>query len=132
MTSDNRRTPTPNRALGRVDRLCATAGDCIKALAAPKCRRILRAVHRAGEARSPNELAEDFKVPVGQISYHVKVLKECGALGLTDTRPAHGAVEHCYASTVEDNELVVEFLKAAQAEDEAATEAAHQTWGAGA
>jgi DNA-binding transcriptional ArsR family regulator len=92
--------------------------DCIKAISAPQRRRILRALHDAGEARSPNELSKAFGISVGHVSYHVKVLKECGALALTDTQPRRGAVEHYYASTLMKNELVVKLLEATRADDE--------------
>lgn len=107
----------PNRTLARAGIPHVRAEDCIKALSAPQRRRILRALHDAGEARSPNELSRAFESSVSHVSYHVKVLKECGALALTDTLPRRGAVEHFYASTVMDNELVVKLLEATKADD---------------
>jgi DNA-binding transcriptional ArsR family regulator len=108
----------PNRALAQTGVPSAGATDCIKAIGAPQRRRILRILQEAGEARSPNEIAKSFGVPVGFISYHVKVLKECGVLALTDTQQKRGAVEHFYASTVMDSELVVKILEATKADDE--------------
>ena len=90
----------------------------IRALGAPQRRRILRILHEVGEARSPNELSEAFETSVGHVSYHVKVLKECGALALTDTQPRRGALEHYYGSTVSHNELVVKFLESTRTEDD--------------
>lgn len=106
----------PNRRLARAPR--PNVADCIKAISSPQRRRILRALHDAGEARSPNELSKAFEVSVGHVSYHVKVLKECDALALTDTQPRRGAVEHYYASTLMENELVVKLLEATRADDE--------------
>jgi DNA-binding transcriptional ArsR family regulator len=108
----------PNRTLSKTGIPHAKAEDCIKAVSAPQRRRILRRLHDVGEARSPNELAEAFEGSVVHVSYHVKVLKECGALVLTDTQPKRGAVEHFYASTVMDNELVAKLLEATEADDE--------------
>jgi DNA-binding transcriptional ArsR family regulator len=109
--------PEPNRKLANgIPR--PGAADCIKAIGTAQRRHILRILHQAEEARSPSEIAEAFEVSVSHIAYHVKVLRECRALALTDTRPRRGAMEHFYASTIIDNELVVRFLDAAKAEDE--------------
>lgn len=118
MTGKSNRAQEPNRTLAKAGIPHAKAEDCIKAISAPRRRRILRTLHDVGEARSPNELAEAFENSVGHVSYHVKVLKECGALALTDTQQKRGAVEHFYASTVMDNELVVKLLEATRADDE--------------
>lgn len=118
MAGRNNGAREPNRTLARAGVPEARAADCIKALGTLQRRRILRILQEAGEARSPNEIAEAFGVPVGYFSYHVKVLKECSALALTDTRQMRGAVEHFYASTVMENELVVKFLEATRADDE--------------
>jgi DNA-binding transcriptional ArsR family regulator len=87
---------------------------------APQRRRILRTLHKVGEARSPNELAKAFKISVGHISYHVKILRECRTVALTDTQQRRGAVEHFYASTVRDNDLIVKCLEATRSSDEKA------------
>jgi DNA-binding transcriptional ArsR family regulator len=118
MAGKNKGSREPNRALAQVGIPHPNAEGCIKAISAPQRRRILRALHDAGEARSPNELSKAFEISVGHVSYHVKVLKECGALALTDTQPRRGAVEHFYASTVMNNELVVKLLEATRADDE--------------
>jgi DNA-binding transcriptional ArsR family regulator len=108
----------PNRTIARGGVPHPRAADWIKALNAPQRRRILRTLHDVGEARSPNELAEGYELSVSHVSYHVKVLKEYGALALTDTAQKRGAVEHFYASTVMSNELVIELLEATRADDE--------------
>jgi DNA-binding transcriptional ArsR family regulator len=110
----------PNRTLRRARIPKARAEDCIKAVSAPQRRRILRTLHKAGEARSPNELAEAFKISVGHVSYHVKILRECRAVALTDTQQRRGAVEHFYASTVRDNDLIAKCLEATRSDDEKA------------
>lgn len=109
--------PEPNRKLANGIPRPGVA-DCIKAIGTPQRRHILRSLHQAEEARSPSELAEALEVSVSHVAYHVKVLKECRVLALTDTRPSRGAIEHFYASTVINDELVVKFLDAAKAEDE--------------
>jgi DNA-binding transcriptional ArsR family regulator len=94
------------------------ATDYIRAIGAPQRRRILRALHTAGEAQSPNELSRAIDTSLGHVTYHVKVLTECGVVALTDTQPRRGAVEHFYASTVANDELVVKLLEATREDDE--------------
>ncbi len=45
---------------------------------------------------SPKELAAILKEPIGSISYHVRVLKECEVVKLVRTDPQRGAYEHFY------------------------------------
>ena len=118
MGTKKREPAMPNRKLAETGVPQVVARDCIKAIRAPARRHILRTLHDAGEARSPNELAKASELSVGHVSYHVNVLKECRALALTDSRPRRGAIEHFYASTVIDNEMVVELLHATKIEDE--------------
>ena len=108
----------PNRTLTQAGTPRVKATDCIKAIGAPQRRRILPALHKAGEALSPNELSNAVDGSLGHVTYHVKVLKDCGVLALTDTRQRRGAVEHFYASTVKDKRLVAKLLEATRAEDE--------------
>lgn len=69
-------------------------GEAAKAVAHPLRARILAGL--AGEARSPNELAAEFDEPLGNVSYHVVVLRDLGMVELVDTAPRRGAVEHFY------------------------------------
>ena len=48
---------------------------------------------------SPNELAKALGEGLSQVSYHVKVLSECGCIELVKTEPRRGAVEHYYRAT---------------------------------
>lgn len=107
----------PNRTLARSELPRVKAVDCIRAIGAPQRRQILRALHAAGEAQSPNELSRAGGNSLGDITYHVKVLTECGLVALTGTQPKRGAVEHFYASTVTDDELVTTLLEITRAED---------------
>jgi DNA-binding transcriptional ArsR family regulator len=45
---------------------------------------------------SPNEIARELGERLGDVSYHVKVLSECGFIELVKTEPRRGAVEHFY------------------------------------
>jgi hypothetical protein len=49
---------------------------------------------------SPSGLARELGEPVGKVSYHVKILRECDAVELVRTEPVRGAVEHFYRATM--------------------------------
>jgi DNA-binding transcriptional ArsR family regulator len=66
----------------------------VKALGHPLRQRILQELR--DEERSPNELAEALGEPLGNVSYHVKILAECDAVELVRTAPVRGALEHFY------------------------------------
>ncbi len=83
----------------------------------PLRRRILRALHGAGEAKSPGELGRAFQIPVSNVSYHVRVLHESNAVALTDRRRVGGSTEHFYVSTLAGNELVAHLLESVEGED---------------
>jgi len=69
----------------------------IKALSHPLRQRILYAL---GEGTaSPSELSKRLGEPLGNVSYHVKILAECDAIELVKTAPVRGAVEHFYRAT---------------------------------
>ena len=109
--------PKPNRTLAQAGLPRVKAADCIRALAAPQRRRILRALHAAGQAQSPNELSRAGGASLGDVTYHVKVLTKCGVVALTDTQRRRGAIEHFYASTVASDELVTKLLEDTRVED---------------
>jgi DNA-binding transcriptional ArsR family regulator len=45
---------------------------------------------------SPKEIAEELRISLSHISYHVKVLRECRLILLEDEVQVRGAVEHFY------------------------------------
>ncbi|HWO17012.1 MAG TPA: winged helix-turn-helix domain-containing protein [Solirubrobacterales bacterium] len=70
----------------------------IKALSHPLRQRIL---YTLGEGvASPSELSRRLGEPLGNVSYHVKILAECKAIELVRTAPVRGAVEHFYQATI--------------------------------
>lgn len=73
----------------------------VKAMGHPLRQRILFTLNK--RVASPNELARELKEPIGNVSYHVKVLAECEAVELVETKPARGAVEHFYRATVRNH-----------------------------
>ncbi len=48
---------------------------------------------------SPNELANRFNEPIGNVAYHFRVLEEHGCIELVDTAQRRGATEHYYRAT---------------------------------
>lgn len=62
--------------------------------------RILDLMARDVEPISPNLVSMALREPLGNVSYHMKVLlKDCGAIELVRTEPRRGAVEHFYQRT---------------------------------
>ncbi len=60
----------------------------------------VQALHILNErVASPNEISKELDQTVGHVSYHIKVLKECGCIELVDTAPRRGAMEHYYRAT---------------------------------
>src|SRR5215218_4039911 len=45
---------------------------------------------------SPNEIAKEVDIPVSDISYHARRLREEGHIRLVETRRRRGALEHFY------------------------------------
>jgi DNA-binding transcriptional ArsR family regulator len=70
----------------------------IKALSHPLRHRLLILLHTLGEA-SPSELADHCGEPLGNVSYHIKILVESDCVELVRTQPVRGAVEHFYRAT---------------------------------
>jgi DNA-binding transcriptional ArsR family regulator len=108
----------PRRKLNGGSAQPPTPQDQIKALGHVLRRKILRILHEVEEARSPGELSRDLGLGLPKVSYHVNVLNRCGAVALTDTQPARGALEHFYASTVSEEEIFRVFLEATAPEDQ--------------
>jgi len=80
-----------SKSKGKVDQ------RLIKALAHPLREDILAILNE--RVASPNELAKGLGEGLSQVSYHVKVLKDCECLELVKTEPRRGAVEHYYRAT---------------------------------
>jgi len=68
-----------------------------KALAHPLRVRILTILEQ--RSATPKELALELRVPLGNVSYHVRALRDHGFLELERTRVVRGAVEHRYRLT---------------------------------
>lgn len=47
---------------------------------------------------SPRELADELRVPVNDVAYHVRRLRDLGIIEPAGTRPVRGATQHFYRS----------------------------------
>jgi DNA-binding transcriptional ArsR family regulator len=68
----------------------------LNALRHPLRRSLLRRYVESSERLSPKQLARLEGKPLSNISYHVRVLLECGAIEIANTRQVRGAVAHFY------------------------------------
>lgn len=57
---------------------------------------ILRMLDTEG-VLSPKQIAERLKLPLGQVSYHVRGLVDKDVIKLVDTETRRGALEHFYS-----------------------------------
>ena len=73
--------------------------NLLVALRHPLRRRILREM-ADGKVISPLGLSATLQQPLSNVSYHVRVLADCAAVTLVDTKPRRGSVQHFYRSAV--------------------------------
>jgi DNA-binding transcriptional ArsR family regulator len=66
----------------------------LKAISHPLRHRLLSLLD--GRTASPNELARELGLPLGRVSYHIRLLHDLGAIELVETQPRRGALEHFY------------------------------------
>ena len=52
---------------------------------------------------SPSELAAEQDQAVGDVAYHVRVLRELGMIQLVSTRQVRGATQHFYRSVIDSH-----------------------------
>src|SRR5690242_15231774 len=71
-----------------------------KALSHPLRQRILQRLNEGG-VRSPNELSRELGDPLGNVSYHVRILRELDCVELVRTEQRRGALEHYYRATAQ-------------------------------
>jgi DNA-binding transcriptional ArsR family regulator len=73
--------------------------DLLTALGHPLRRRVLRELVTNGTA-SPRDLSTILSEPLSNVSYHVRVLANRGALELVRTRQVRGSTQHFYRATM--------------------------------
>ena len=66
----------------------------VKALAHPLRVQIMSVLQ--DRTASPSDLAEELKAPLGNVSYHVRILAKLDLLKLVRKRQRRGAIEHLY------------------------------------
>jgi DNA-binding transcriptional ArsR family regulator len=66
----------------------------LKAISHPLRHRLLGLLDN--RVASPNELARELDLPLGRVSYHIRLLADLGAIELVRTEPRRGALEHFY------------------------------------
>jgi DNA-binding transcriptional ArsR family regulator len=71
-----------------------TDARLVKALAHPLRVRILGVLDE--HMASPSELAQELTAPLGNVSYHVRILASLGLIRLVKETPRRGSVEHHY------------------------------------
>jgi DNA-binding transcriptional ArsR family regulator len=74
--------------------------DLLVALRHPLRREILREM-ATEKAISPREIASALDQPLSNVSYHVRVLADCSAIALVDTKPVRGSMQHFYRAAIE-------------------------------
>ena len=74
--------------------------DLFNALGHPMRRQILREMVDRREEVSPRELALKLRHQLSALSYHVRVLAECGAIELVRTEQIRGSTQHFYRAVV--------------------------------
>jgi DNA-binding transcriptional ArsR family regulator len=70
----------------------------VKAISHPLRARLLAILNQ--KVASPNELAKETGEPLGNVSYHVRLLADLECVELVRTAPRRGAVEHYYQAVV--------------------------------
>jgi len=95
--------------------------NLISALNHKMRRQMLRRLNRSEDPLSPAKLSEQMKVPLSNASYHMDVLRKCGATAVVDEQRVRGAVEHFHESQVVDHPGVRAMLDETEAGDEGQT-----------
>src|SRR5262245_10525011 len=70
----------------------------VRAIAHPLRHRLLVALNE--RTASPKELADELGEPLGNVSYHVRILAQLGCIELVSTAQRRGAIEHHYRAVM--------------------------------
>jgi DNA-binding transcriptional ArsR family regulator len=89
----------------------------IQALNHPLRRKLLRALHRCGDARSPVQLSKMTGEDISGIDHHIKILVSLGAAVKTGDRQVRGVRENFFLSRVFDHKQMVTILADTEHED---------------
>jgi DNA-binding transcriptional ArsR family regulator len=72
------------------------------ALRHPMRRQVLR-VLQDYEPFSPRQISDELCEPLPNVSYHVRVLDEYGAVELVDIEPMRGPIQHFYKVAIDED-----------------------------
>ncbi|MFT3863019.1 MAG: helix-turn-helix domain-containing protein [Solirubrobacterales bacterium] len=75
--------------------------ELLVALRHPLRRKILRTM-AVRERISPRQISDELREPLSNVSYHVRVLADCGAVTLVDTAPVRGSMQHFYSAAIDE------------------------------
>jgi DNA-binding transcriptional ArsR family regulator len=75
--------------------------ELLIALRHPLRRQILRAM-AVQDPISPRQISNELREPLSNVSYHVRVLADCGAVTLVDTEPVRGSMQHFYSTAIDE------------------------------
>jgi DNA-binding transcriptional ArsR family regulator len=72
------------------------------ALRHPMRRQVLRHLQDRGPY-SPRQISDDLDEPLSNVSYHVRVLEEYGAVELVDPEPVRGSMQRFYKVSIDED-----------------------------
>lgn len=99
----------PSKGNGRQRRTTELSqADAAKAISHPLRVQILKTLHSTEEPISPSKLCVLLDQPIGNVSYHIRILHKLGAVKEVKTKQVRGAIEHYYRPTVKIGEIPVE------------------------
>ena len=93
----------------------------VMAIAHPLRRRMLRMIVKHGEPLSPAQMAKEFGLPVGTVTYHAKVLWLVDAVEPIPERQVHGAAD-LYEVTIENDPPLETLLEETREADDGGTD----------
>lgn len=75
--------------------------ELLVALRHPLRRQILRAIVEQ-DRLSPRQISDELREPLSNVSYHVRVLADCGTVALVGTTPVRGSMQHFYSPRIDE------------------------------
>ena len=91
----------------------------IRALDHELRRAILRTLNDSKEPMSPNGISKVLRRNLSNVSYHMSVLRQLGAVAEVAQGPVRGALEHFYSPTIEGNTPILALLEETREVDDA-------------
>lgn len=92
--------------------------DLLNAIDHPRRRRILRMLNERDEPCNPIEIALKVEGPLGLIAYHIRVLRELGAVERVSEDQDQDSIENFYESRIGDDPSIEAMLEEAREDDE--------------